>query len=307
MGNILDKIKEQQEANEKDTLEKLQTVHKLMVDKVAATSTKLQNEAIEDKSLPIVSVVDKSQQYKVQVSSAPDPQVTGAIGQLLSGNFLAGLTSLIKVALNEFLGNTSAGESEKVDFHVIYANNSLLRIDYMLYKYEFASSGLKRDYQNAFCYYMQVGVLDLEKVNPQILLYELTRAIGEDNLPTAAKHLQGLAIFAKELYSTIHQLKNASLGDGSGSGGSSGGTPPKPNPPTPGEGNEGGEEGGEGEGFEFGGKDKEGSCKPSSFAMLPALEDIAQGAQDQGKEEYRRTEEFGVIVVEQAESKIQSS
>jgi len=83
---------------------------------------------------------------------------------------------------------------------------------------------------------MQVGVLDLEKVKPQILLYELTRAIGEENLPSAAKHLQGLAVFAKELHSTIHQLKNAALTGDSEFGSSGVGTLPKPKPPNPGEG-----------------------------------------------------------------------
>lgn len=277
-------------------MEKLQTVHKMMVDKIAATSAQMQNEAIEDKSLPIVTVVDKSQKYKIKVTSAPDPAISGAIGELMSGDFLSGLTSLITVALNQFLGNTSAGESEKVDFHVIYANNSLLRIDYMLYKYEFTSSGLKTQFQNAFCYYMQVGILDLEKVNPQVLLYELTRAVGEENLPRAASHLQGLATFAKELYSTIHQLKNAAIGGDSESGSSGGGTPPKPKPPNPSkEENERREE------------SLELSCKPAFEMFRPAFEEISREACDPKQDEYSRTEEFGVIVMEQEKSKIESS
>lgn len=304
MGNIVDTIKAQQDKNNAETMEKLQTVHKMMVDKIAATSAQMQNAAIEDKSLPIVTVVDRSQKYKIKVQEAPDPAITGAIGELMSGNFLEGIASLIKVALNEFLGNTSAGETEKVDFHVIYANNSLLRIDYMMYKYEFTSSGLKTEFQNAFCYYMQVGVLDLEKVNPQILLYELTRAIGEENLPNAAKHLQGLAVFAKELYTTIHQLKNAALGGDSKSGSSGGGTPPKPKPPNPGDGGNEGDE----ESLELTiEKNKEGSCKPDTFEMFSTLKGISKEAHDHEEDEDSRTEEFGVIVVEQEKSKIESS
>ena len=297
MGNIVDKIKEQQDANNAETMEKLQTVHKMMVDKIAATSAQMQNAAIEDKSLPIVTVVDKSQKFKIKVQNAPDPAIAGAINELMSGDFLAGITNLITVALNQFLGNTAAGETEKVDFHVIYANNSLLRVDYMLYKYEFTSSGLKTQFQNAFCYYMQVGILDLEKVNPQILLYELTRAVGEENLPSAAKHLQGLAVFAKELYSTIHQLKIAAIeGDNESGGSSGGGTPPKPKPPSPSdEENERREE------------SLELSCKPSFEMSRPAFEGIAKEVCDRQQEEYSRTEEFGVIVMEQEKSKIESS
>lgn len=52
---------------------------------MAATSTALQNQALEDQSLPIVSVLDRSQEYKVKMSSAPRAYVTEAIGKLLSG------------------------------------------------------------------------------------------------------------------------------------------------------------------------------------------------------------------------------
>lgn len=56
---------------------------------------------------------------------------------------------------------------------------------------------------------MQIGVLDLEKVNAQILVYEMTKSIGQDNLKEAAADLDQLAQFAKELYSTIRDLNDA--------------------------------------------------------------------------------------------------
>lgn len=97
---------------------------------------------------------------------------------------------------------------------------------------------------------MQVGILRLRESDPVVRAYDVA------NLPRTAEHLQGLTKFAKELYSTIHQLKNAAWRDGDGSGESSGRTSRKPKPSKPGgEGNEGGKEGGEreekggGEGF----------------------------------------------------------
>ena len=150
-------------------------------------------------------------------------------------------------------------------------------------------------------------------MNPQILLYELTRAIGVANLPRTAEHLQGLTKFAKELYSTIHQLKNAAWGDGDGSGESSGRTSRKPKPSRlGGEGNEGGEEGGEreekeeGKAFNLKERTKTEVASLLVFSMFPVLVEITQGADDQGKEEFRRTEEYGAIVVEQTESEIES-
>ena len=177
----------------------------------------MENSAVEDKSLPIVAVVDKSMKYSIKVSSATGEEVGKAIGEVLKGDFLSGVTDLITVGLNAMLGNESVGETEKQDFHVVFANNSLLRIDCMFYKYEFSSKGLIDKAQNIFCYYLQVGVLDLEKVDPQILLYELTKAVGESSLPGASRHLKELNAFAKDLYSAINEMGRAAVGEVEGS------------------------------------------------------------------------------------------
>ena len=95
----------------------------MMVDKITAASNKMGDEAAEDKSLPIVSVVDKSEKYQIKVESTPDKDIKKAIGEVMSGDFLGGLKNLLSVALNEVLGNTSAGETEKTDSRVIYPNN----------------------------------------------------------------------------------------------------------------------------------------------------------------------------------------
>ena len=177
----------------------------------------MENSAVEDKSLPIVVVVDKSMKYSIKVSSATSEEVRKAIGEVLKGDFLSGVTDLITVGLNAMLGNESVGETEKQDFHVVFANNSLLPIDCMFYKYEFSSKGLIDKAQNIFCYYLQVGVLDLEKVDPQILLYELTKAVGESSLPGASRHLKELNAFAKGLYSAINEMGRAAVGEVEGS------------------------------------------------------------------------------------------
>ena len=38
---------------------------------------------------------------------------------------------MIKGALNAVLGSSSGREMEKQDFHVVFANNSLVRVDYL--------------------------------------------------------------------------------------------------------------------------------------------------------------------------------
>lgn len=140
--------------------------------------------------MPIVAVVSQTEKNKVNVSSkAPTGAVDGAVKGVLSGKFLEGLTTMINGALNTVLGSSFGGEIEKQDFHVVFAKNSLLRIDYLIYKYEFSSKSIKKIAKNAFCYYLQAGVLDLEKVGPQVLMYETSMAIEENQIAEVEEQL----------------------------------------------------------------------------------------------------------------------
>ena len=64
----------------------------MMVDKITAASNKMGDEAVEDKSLPVISVVDKSEKYQIKpVTSVSDKGIENAIGEVMSGDFLGGL------------------------------------------------------------------------------------------------------------------------------------------------------------------------------------------------------------------------
>ena len=209
MGNpISQELQAQQAKNDEQTIETLTMMSKMLQNKIAATSAKIQSLASGDDKLPIVAVVSQTEKYKVNVSSkAPTGAVDGAVKEVLSGKFLEGLTTMINGALNAVLGSSSGGEMEKQDFHVVFANNSLVRIDYLIYKYEFSSKGIKKIAKNAFCYYLQVGVLDLEKVSPQVLMYEISRAIEENQIAEVEERLKKMGQFAKDLYTMVPQLE----------------------------------------------------------------------------------------------------
>ena len=213
MGNSIEAKKQEQEENDAEAKEMLNTMNNLMTQKCAAISAQFKDAAVADPTLPIVAVVDKTEKYMLQVKSVANENISNGLKEVLSGQFMKGLEDTITGAMQVFVTDESEGESQETDFHVVYANNSLLRVDYLMYKYNFSSKGILSKYENAFCYVMQIGVLDLEKVNPQILLYEMTKTIGQDNLKEAAADLDQLAQFAKELYSTIRDLNDAAKPD----------------------------------------------------------------------------------------------
>ena len=123
--SISKEIKKRQDDNDAEIAETLQTMHKMIVDK---NCCQMDNDTISEKSVPIAAVVDKVEKYKV--SSAPSPDVQAAVNEVLKRDFLGGMISLISVGIDQMLGNASARETEKVDFHTVFANKILLRIDY---------------------------------------------------------------------------------------------------------------------------------------------------------------------------------
>ena len=161
MGQLVSAfLGEREGVHEAETLESLRILQKLVAAKLEAYAQKMEAEAFEDKSLPIIAVVDKTEKYLVKVENAPAEEIKKTLDDLFEGEFLDGLHNLVSTALNELLGNTSAGEKEKRAFHVVYANSTLLRVDYHMYKYDFSSKGLRDKMQNALCYVVHIAVLD---------------------------------------------------------------------------------------------------------------------------------------------------
>ena len=207
--SISTKLEEQQKAEDDKAVEELQTLQELMINKVAAARAEMREQALKDANVPIAAFVDTSEKYFVDVSNVPDEDITGSIKEMFGGNIIQGLVGLISVSLNQFLGNTQAGAREQNDYHIVFSSNALLRVDFMFYKYEFSSKGVEDERRNGFCYYTQAAVLNLKKVDPQVLLYELSRTIGEENIPEAIKKLNSMAEFAEQLYQVINQLTTA--------------------------------------------------------------------------------------------------
>ena len=207
--SISKKLEEQQKNKDEKAVEELQMLQEMMVNKVAAARAEMREKALKDANVPIVAFVDTSEKYSVDVSNAPDDAITTSIKDMFGGNIIQGLVSLIGVALNQFLGNTQADASEQNDYHIVFSNNTLMRIDVMFYKYEFSSKGVEDERRNGFCYCTQAAVLDLKKVSPEVLLYELTRTIGQENIPDAVKQLHLTAEFGEQLYQVVSELTTA--------------------------------------------------------------------------------------------------
>lgn len=205
-------ISESDKKKEVNVVEQLRSYQRMISAKLEAEREKISKEAFNDTKLPILSLVSTTQDYRLKVA-AETKDLKVRVGEILDsvigGGYIKGLKGILSLALDQLLGNVSVGESEKKESHVAFANNSLLRIDCYMYKYQFQSDGLISSSKNIFGYYIQVGVLDLIKVNPQIVLYELTSSVGDaKQLEEATKKLTTMASFTKKLYRVVTALQS---------------------------------------------------------------------------------------------------
>lgn len=222
MGQSLSQVLEEKERTDKfkEALE-LRKIERTMNQKFEEKKATLYIEALNDECLPIVCAVDKFYEFlfdvkKPQVTPAAgtsgqtDPEDLYGIGKKmkkhLHGDYLTKLTSLLGGVVGNVLDTQTVGVVEEKQTHVVYANMSVIRIDYYLYYNRFK---VGNDEMTALFYYVQVGVIDMTRVRLPVLIYELTRATQYDMLGKAGDRLKEIADSSIRLHEAVQTLANA--------------------------------------------------------------------------------------------------
>lgn len=171
MGQTLSEQIEEREKKEqhKEALN-LRKIEREMRQRYDEKKAKLYIDALNDECLPIICAVDTFCDF-LYVRNEHDLSVIDIImNKHLRGKYKAKFVDLIKSVVRNVLKKRSA-ESYT---HVVYANMSFLRIDYYIYFTD-----------DTLFYFVQVGVIDMERVRLPVLIYELTRVTQ----PTQLKEL----------------------------------------------------------------------------------------------------------------------
>ena len=121
------------------------------------------------------TVVEQHNKISIDVSQ-DERELEAAIDDMFGGGFFKGIERLAKTALKSILGNGSIGQSEQQDFIILWAYNSLMRVDFYCWRYNFSAGGAIAERQNVFAYAVVKRVLDWNKVDPQVVAYSLSNA-----------------------------------------------------------------------------------------------------------------------------------
>lgn len=186
-------LEESKSKSNVNTICELHSLERKVLCKLEEQASKLYIKALHDECLPIACAVDKTQKISLKVDSASRDEVRKRINQVLHGNYLEELVKLLTEKMNNVLETTVMGDEERSFTHVVFANKSILRVDLFVYYRSFTPSEGLREYKNILAYFIQVGLLDVTKARPQVLIYELTRATEEDKVNDACEKLEARA------------------------------------------------------------------------------------------------------------------
>lgn len=173
---------------DKDLVEHMEILQEMSNVLLQAQSNKMKMKVLKDKKLPVVTILDTVMRWKVDVKDVSTDEIKKETAEIVRGNVFTGFNEEIKDTLTAFLDSTA--ESSQEHCHLLFGNQSLLRLDVYYYKYEFKSETMKTHGRNMFCYTAQVGLLDCINVDPRNIFYEITKYIDPEHMNAARKQLE---------------------------------------------------------------------------------------------------------------------
>lgn len=214
MGISLSTALEESKGNSNDnTTYELHLLVRNVLRKLEEQASKLHITALNDECLPIVCAVDKKQTMVLKIDVVPKIyQVRQSLNELLRGDYLEELVVLLTEKLNNVLDSAIMGDKERLFTYVVFANESILRLDFFVYYRSLLSNESLKDYNNILAYFIQVGLLDILKARPQVLIYELTRATEADKINDACEKLKARENCTRKLGFILQYMGKISTG-----------------------------------------------------------------------------------------------
>lgn len=119
---------------------------------------------------------DKPGQIKSQNNddSATEANLGKAINSFFGGNIKKGFQNLVQVGVSAILGNSFMGEHEDTKMFIMWSDNSLIRLDAYIYRWNFSCNEIIQNIEGATGVLVMKRVLDITTVDPQVLTWAIT-------------------------------------------------------------------------------------------------------------------------------------
>ncbi|OTA81430.1 hypothetical protein M434DRAFT_37533 [Hypoxylon sp. CO27-5] len=173
----------------------------------------LNPDAVAKTQVPGLRALRMSRYSNVGIKGTPEENVSGAIDNYL-GTGRTGLSSeaslkdgfkkIVATTLKEILSNTDAGEHEKDAFFIYVQHNSVVRLDVMLWRWNFTGKGFSDKYENVLGYMICTSVVDVSALKTAEFVYLISEYAG-DSEEEVLKYIETMG----RIYSCARKLKQS--------------------------------------------------------------------------------------------------
>ena len=209
INSYLKEMEEPENSSKDETIEQLRQIQQMFVTRIETGTSKMKGAATADKHFPLKAVVRTVEKQLIATERTSLQEIKICVSEACRTEFLDGLIMVVWEDVNELLQNEAEGVAERMACHVVVANSSVLRLDYCLYKCTFSSKGSRDNFKNAVCYVVQVGIMDLEKADLDVVKQEFEKNVT--NIDELKFHHQ--VILMIDLFREITRLQIAFGGE----------------------------------------------------------------------------------------------
>ncbi|CAG8544730.1 1629_t:CDS:2 [Paraglomus brasilianum] len=177
MGQKLSQVVNESTDKQKEGLKFL---CKMIVSKLKSFEHELLNPPSNSHMVRIGTVVDKVEDIHINASTNSDKlsdEINKTLDSLFSGDTATALKMALSTTVKTFLGRSEAGELTFRDYHIYLQENALVRLDVMLYKYNFTSENVLHSVNTVNAYLFYKSIINHEEVSRDLMIYEITRFV----------------------------------------------------------------------------------------------------------------------------------
>ena len=189
MGQSVSELRKQathdqaQNEQKQKFVERLQILEKMIEQRLEIVKIDILNGEKNNQEIDTGTIVSlhKVVHIKVGEKESDRDELSKAIHQLFSDDFISGLESIVELGAETVLGNDSMGEYESKDMFIVWNDNALLRCDAYYYRWNFVSKSVIDETEGVTGCLLVKRVIDLTKTDPQVLTWVITRMTDRIN------------------------------------------------------------------------------------------------------------------------------
>ncbi|CAG8602734.1 843_t:CDS:2 [Paraglomus occultum] len=178
MGKSISKLVN--DSTDRECKEALRFLRTAVLSKLKSFEQELLNPPSNNHTVPIGTIVDKMQDIHVNASKSGDAlsnEINKTLDSLFSGDTAAALKIGVSATVKAFIGATEIGESTHRDYHIYVQDNALIRLDILLYRFNFSSENILRGVHSVNGYLFYKSIINHSEVSRDVMVYEITRFV----------------------------------------------------------------------------------------------------------------------------------